>query len=295
MRGHFVQDRYSVQDRYPSSGASRRLLPQGEKGSLAPRFILTANLKASDGGLQVIAGNERVVRARLSDARHFWETDRANLPDLAGLKPSADKLKLDLAKPLDQRMAKLDRLGVVFHQKLGRQGERVQRIVALARDLAPIVGADPDLAARAALLAKADLTTEMVGEFPELQGLIGRYYATLQGEHPSVCAAIEEHYKPLGPNDRVPTDPVSVTVALADKLDTLVGFWAIDEKPTGSKDPFALRRAALGVIRLVVGETIPAGLKREAIEALLGERYVEHAMLSPLDVLYRRSDVAASA
>jgi glycyl-tRNA synthetase beta chain len=220
--------------------------------ALSNHFILTANIAASDGGLQIIAGNSRVVRARLSDARHFWETDRANLPDLDGLKASADALGLDLAKPLNQRMAKLDRLGVVFHQKLGTQGERVARIVALARELAPIVGADPELAARAALLAKADLTSEMVGEFSELQGLIGRYYATLQGEHPSVCAAIEEHYKPLGPTDRVPTDPVSVTVALADKLDTLVGFWAIDEKPTGSKDPYALRRAALGVIRLVL-------------------------------------------
>jgi glycyl-tRNA synthetase beta chain len=223
---------------------------KGGGNALANRFILVSNLAASDGGKAIIAGNERVVRARLSDARHFWETDRKPLPDLEGLKASAEKLGLDLAKPLDQRMAKLDALGVVFHQKLGTQGERVQRIVALARELAPIVGADADLAARAALLAKADLTTEMVGEFPELQGLMGRYYAQMQGEHPSVCAAIEQHYKPQGPGDAVPRDPVAVTVALADKLDTLVGFWAIDEKPTGSKDPYALRRAALGVIRL---------------------------------------------
>lgn len=219
-------------------------------GNLANRFLLTSNLMASDGGSAIVAGNERVVRARLSDAAYFFATDKGNLPDLDTLKDSADKLGLDLAKPLDQRMAKLDRLGVVFHAKLGTQGERVQRIAALARDLAPIVGADPDLAERAAKLAKADLPTEMVGEFPELQGLMGRKYAELQGEHPSVCAAIEEHYKPLGPSDRVPTDPVSVAVALADKLDTLVGFWAIDEKPTGSKDPYALRRAALGICRI---------------------------------------------
>jgi glycyl-tRNA synthetase beta chain len=219
-------------------------------GNLANRFLLTSNLMASDGGAAIVAGNERVVRARLSDAAYFFATDKSNLPDLDTLKDSADKLGLDLSKPLDQRMAKLDKLGVVFHAKLGTQGERVQRIAALARELAPIVGADPELAERAAKLAKADLPTEMVGEFPELQGLMGRKYAELQGEHASVCAAIEEHYKPLGPSDRVPTDPVSVAVALADKLDTLVGFWAIDEKPTGSKDPYALRRAALGVCRI---------------------------------------------
>ncbi|WP_324133238.1 glycine--tRNA ligase subunit beta [Bosea sp. (in: a-proteobacteria)] len=230
-------------------------------GNLANRFLLTANLLASDGGAAIVAGNERVVRARLSDAAYFFATDKGNLPDLDTLKESAEKLGLDLARPLDQRMAKLDRLGVVFHAKLGTQGERVQRIAALARELAEVIGKDlPDAervelgknAERAAKLAKADLPTEMVGEFPELQGLMGRKYAELQGEHASVCAAIEEHYKPLGPSDRVPTDPVSVAVALADKLDTLVGFWAIDEKPTGSKDPYALRRAALGVIRLVV-------------------------------------------
>jgi len=223
-------------------------------GALANRFLLTANLVASDGGKAIVGGNERVVRARLSDAAYFFATDKGPLPDLETFAESADKLGLKefRTKPLDQRMAKLDKLGVVFHAKLGTQGERVKRIAALARELAPIVGADPDLAARAAKLAKADLPTEMVGEFPELQGLMGRKYAELQGEHPSVAAAIEEHYKPLGPSDRVPTDPVSVAVALADKLDTLVGFWAIDEKPTGSKDPYALRRAALGVIRLVV-------------------------------------------
>ena len=140
----------------------------------------------------------------------------------------------------------------MFHEKLGTQGERVKRIAALAMELAPLVGADEGMAERAATLAKADLVTEMVGEFPELQGLMGRYYATAQGEYSSVAAACEEHYKPQGPSDRVPSDPVSIAVALADKIDTLVGFWAIDEKPTGSKDPYALRRAALGVIRLVL-------------------------------------------
>lgn len=230
-------------------------------GELANRFIPVSNLVASDGGLAITAGNGRVVRARLSDAAYFWATDRGPLPDLDTLKDSAEKLGLDLSKPFDQRMAKLDKLGVVFHAKLGTQGERVQRIAALAKELAPIVGADPVLAERAAKLAKADLPTEMVGEFPELQGLMGRKYAELQGENASVAAAIEEHYKPLGPSDRVPADPVSVAVALADKLDTLVGFWAIDEKPTGSKDPYALRRAALGVIRLVVENGVTVSMR----------------------------------
>jgi glycyl-tRNA synthetase beta chain len=180
------------------------------------------------------------VHARLADARHFWQTDLAPLP---GAKDKA-------LQPLDQRLEKLER--VVFHEKLGTQGERIARIEALARELAPRVGADSELAARAAHLAKADLATEMVGEFPELQGLMGRYYATAQGEEPSVAEAIEEHYKPQGPNDRIPTSPVSIAIALADKLDMLVGFWAIDEKPTGSKDPYALRRAALGVIRILL-------------------------------------------
>ena len=190
------------------------------------------------------------MRARLSDARHFWLTDLAPLPDY---KDEADK-------PLDQRLAKLRALAIVFHEKLGTQGERVDRIAVLAEKLAPLVGADPALARRAALLAKADLVTEMVGEFPELQGLMGRYYAAAQGEVEAVAAAIEEHYKPQGPNDRVPTAPVSVAVALADKLDTLVGFWAIDERPTGSKDPYALRRAALGVIRIVLENSLRAPL-----------------------------------
>ncbi|MBI1980613.1 MAG: glycine--tRNA ligase subunit beta [Methylocystis sp.] len=197
---------------------------------LTNRFILVSNIEASDGGATVVAGNERVIAARLSDAKFFYETD----------------LKLRL----EERLPKLD--SIVFHEKLGTQGERVKRIAALAKELAPIVGADAGKAERAATLCKADLVSEMVGEFPELQGLMGRYYASAQGEDASVAAAIEEHYKPQGPNDRIPTDPVSIAVALADKLDTLVGFWAIDEKPTGSKDPYALRRAALGMIRIVL-------------------------------------------
>ena len=226
--------------------------PQGEGEGLSNRFVLVSNIEAKDGGVEIAHGNGKVVRARLSDAVHFWKTDQADLPDLATLEASAAKFGLDLRKPLDQRMARLDHLGVTFHAKLGTQGERVERIRRLARELAPLVGADPDLADRAAVLAKADLQTEVVGEFPELQGAMGRKYALLQGEDASVAAALEEHYRPQGPSDVVPTDPVSVAVALADKLDTLAGFWAIDEKPTGSKDPYALRRAALGVIRILV-------------------------------------------
>ncbi|POR48099.1 glycine--tRNA ligase subunit beta [Bosea psychrotolerans] len=277
------------------------VLRDAATGALANRFLLTANLVASDGGKVITAGNERVVRARLSDAAYFFATDKGDLPDLDTLEESAGKLGLDLAKPLDQRMAKLDKLGVVFHAKLGTQGERVQRIAALARELAPIVGADPDLAERAAKLAKADLPTEMVGEFPELQGLMGRKYAELQGEHPSVCAAIEEHYKPLGPSDRVPTDPVSAAVALADKLDTLVGFWAIDEKPTGSKDPYALRRAALGVIRLVVENGVRLPLVDVVKNRAKGifeadyhfSKYTFLSQLNTMRELFRDGEVAA--
>jgi len=234
--------------------------PQGASEGLSNRFILTSNIEARDGGAEIARGNGKVVRARLSDALYFWKTDQADLPDLDRLEESAKKFGLDLARPLDQRMARLDHLGVTFHAKLGSQGERVERIASLAEELAPVVGADPALARRAAVLAKADLQTEVVGEFPELQGVMGRKYALLQGEHPSVAAAIEEHYKPQGPSDQVPSDPVSVAVALADKLDTLAGFWAIDEKPTGSKDPYALRRAALGVIRMLVENEVKLGL-----------------------------------
>lgn len=220
-------------------------------GDLANKFLLTSNIVPDDGGSAVVEGNERVIAARLSDALYFWQTDQANLPDLDGLKVSAEKLGLDLSKPLDQRTARLDALNVVFHAKLGTQGERITRIAALSRTIAEAIGADADLAKRAAKLAKADLQTEVVGEFPELQGFMGARYAALQGEDASVVAAIEEHYKPQGPSDSVPRDLIAVSVALADKLDTLTGFWAIDEKPTGSKDPYALRRAALGVVRLV--------------------------------------------
>ncbi|WP_291865856.1 glycine--tRNA ligase subunit beta [Bradyrhizobium sp.] len=199
-------------------------------GKLTNKFILTANIEASDGGKAIIAGNERVIRARLSDAKFFYETD--------------------LKTKLEDRLPKFE--SIVFHEKLGTQGERIKRIERLAAEIAPLVGADVEKTKRAARLAKADLLTEVVGEFPELQGLMGKYYALAQGEDASVAAASEEHYKPQGPADRVPTDPVSVAVALADKIDTLVGFWAIDEKPTGSKDPYALRRAALGAIRLVL-------------------------------------------
>ncbi|WGD29481.1 glycine--tRNA ligase subunit beta [Ancylobacter sp. WKF20] len=211
-------------------------------GRLANKFILVSNLIASDGGAAIIAGNERVIRARLSDAKFFWETDK----------------KTNATVSLPDRLAKFG--NVTFHEKLGSQLERIRRIAALAKTLAPLVGADPDLAEQAALYAKSDLRTEVVGEFPEVQGLMGRYYAELEGLDPAIAAAAEEHYKPQGPTDRVPTAPVSVAVALADKLDTLVGFWAIDEKPTGSKDPYALRRAALGVVRMVLENQIKLGL-----------------------------------
>src|SRR5262252_9574099 len=199
----------------------------GESGALANKFILVANTEVADGGAAIIAGNERVIRARLADAKFFYETD--------------------LKTRLEDRLPKFK--DIVFHEKLGTQWERIERIARLAAELAPLVGADVEKAKRAVRLAKADLLTEMVGEFPELQGLMGKYYARAQGEDECIATACEEHYKPLGPSDRVPNDPVSVAVALADKIDTLVGFWAVDEKPTGSKDPYALRRAALGVIR----------------------------------------------
>ena len=198
-------------------------------GRLANKFILTANTIAEDGGAAIVAGNERVIRARLSDAKFFYDHD--------------------LAIPLEHGLPKLKES--IFHAKLGTQFERVERLVMLVGEIAPQVGADVGDAQRAARLAKADLVTLMVGEFPELQGLMGRYYAATQGEPAAIANAIEDHYKPLGPTDKVPTEPVAIAVALADKLDLLTGFWAIDEKPTGSRDPFALRRAALGVIRII--------------------------------------------
>jgi len=263
---------------------------------LSNHFVLTSNIEAKDGGKEIAHGNGKVVRARLSDALYFWKTDQGDLPDLDQLKSSAEKFGLDLAKPLDQRMARLDHLNVTFHAKLGTQGERVLRIKRLAEEIAPLVGADPALAARAAVLAKADLTTEVVGEFPELQGAMGRKYALLQGENASVAAAIEEHYKPQGPSDRVPTVPVSVAVALADKLDTLVGFWAIDEKPTGSKDPYALRRAALGVIRILVENGVRLRLEQiQELALLISKNYsLIAAELPKLDAELERALVAVS-
>ena len=206
------------------------VVSDSKTGKLANKFILTANIEASDGGKAIVAGNERVIRARLSDAKFFYETD--------------------LKTRLEDRLPKFD--NIVFHEKLGTQGERIKRIERLVGKIAPLVGADVERAKRAAHLAKADLLTEVVGEFPELQGLMGKYYALAQGEDAAVAAASEEHYKPQGPTDRVPSEPVSIAVALADKIDTLVGFWICDEKPTGSKDPYALRRAALGAIRLLI-------------------------------------------
>ena len=208
-------------------------------GKLAPHFIVVANIDAADGGKKLAEGNSRVLSARLDDARFFWD--------------------LDKAKPLDEMAEKLST--IAFKAELGSLGDKVERVAALARELAPKVGADPDQAERAARLAKADLVSEMVGEFPELQGVMGRYYALEAGEPAAVADAIRDHYKPQGPSDNVPTDPVGIAVALADKLDTLVGFWAINEKPTGSKDPFALRRAALGVVRIVLENGVRLPLK----------------------------------
>jgi glycyl-tRNA synthetase beta chain len=205
-------------------------LRQPTSGKLANRFLMVANLQASDGGNAIIAGNERVIRARLSDARFFWQADRA--------------------RGLDAMLPKLD--GITFHEKLGTQGERVTRLRRLARELAPLTGADADRADRAAELAKADLVSETVGEFPELQGIIGRYIALRAGDDAGVADAIAEHYKPAGQGDSPPSQPISIAAALADKLDLLIGFWTIDEKPTGSKDPYALRRAALGIVRTVL-------------------------------------------
>ena len=224
------------------------VVSDAKTGKLANKFILVANIEATDGGKTIIAGNERVIRARLSDAKFFYETD--------------------LKTKLEDRLPKFEQ--IVFHEELGTQAARITRIERLAAEIAPLVGADVAKTARAAHLAKADLLTEVVGEFPEVQGLMGKYYALAQGEDASVAAACEEHYKPQGPADRVPTDPVSVAVALADKLDTLVGFWAIDEKPTGSKDPYALRRAALGVIRLIAENTLRLSLMKVAASALAG-------------------------
>lgn len=234
MMGSFEQEYLAIPDEVIRATIRNNqkcfVVKDPKTGKLTNKFVLTANIEAADGGKVIVSGNERVIRPRLSDAKFFYETD--------------------LKTKLEDRLPKFEQ--IVFHEKLGTQAARIKRIERLAAEIAPLVGADVAKATRAAHLAKADLLTEVVGEFPEVQGLMGKYYALAQGEDASVAAACEEHYKPQGPADRVPTDPVSVAVALADKIDTLVGFWAIDEKPTGSKDPYALRRAALGVIRLLL-------------------------------------------
>ncbi len=266
------------------------VLSDPKTGALTNRFLLTANIEATDGGKEIVAGNERVIAARLSDARFFWEQDRK--------------------VPLEEHAEKLR--AITFHEKLGTQWERVERIARLARELAPLVGADPDDAERAARLAKADLTTQMVGEFPELQGVIGRYYFLSAHDLPhiwkerpenahlyAIADAISDHYKPQGPNDSVPSEPVSIAVALADKLDTLVGFWAIDEKPTGSKDPYALRRAALGVIRIILGcqlrVDLPTAIGRDLTLIVIGliERnaVLGVSRLDGSQVVYSRRDL----
>ncbi|MBB3993021.1 glycyl-tRNA synthetase beta chain [Sulfitobacter undariae] len=212
------------------------------------KFITVANRTTADNGVTILAGNEKVLSARLADAKFFWDNDLRIAQSDAGMGAWVENLK-----------------NVTFHNKLGTQAELIERMAVLARELAPMVGADPDDAEKAARIAKADLSSEMVYEFPELQGLMGRYYAKAAGMSDAVAAASEEHYAPLGPSDDVPTAPVSVAVALAEKIDKLTGFWAIDEKPTGSKDPFALRRAALGVIRTLVENDLSVRLVDEGI------------------------------
>ena len=222
------------------------------KSEVSARYLLVANVVAGDGGKEIVAGNDKVIAARLSDAKFFFDQDRRT--------------------PLADLLPKLDH--VTFHASLGTQGERVRRLSELARAAAPHVGADPAKAAAAARLCKADLVTGMVGEFPELQGLMGRYYALEEGVEPAIADAIRDHYRPQGPSDHVPKSPLAQAAALADKLDLLVGFWLIDERPTGSKDPFALRRAALGIIRIILegGHKVPLfGLVGRSI-ATYGER-----------------------
>lgn len=252
MMGSFEQEYLAIPDEVIRATIRNNqkcfVVRDPKSGKLTNKFVLTANIEATDGGHLIVAGNERVIRPRLSDAKFFYETD--------------------LKTKLEDRLPKFEQ--IVFHEKLGTQAARIKRIERLAAEIAPLVGADVAKATRAAHLAKADLLTEVVGEFPEVQGLIGKYYALAQGEDASVAGACEEHYKPQGPTDRVPTDPVSIAVALADKIDTLVGFWAIDEKPTGSKDPYALRRAALGVIRLIAENALRLSLMKVAASALAG-------------------------
>lgn len=246
-------------------------------GKMAARFVVVANMVTSDGGKAVVAGNERVLRARLSDAKFFWDQDR--------------KIKLD------DRLPALD--DITFHARLGTVSEKVDRMAALAAAVAEAVGADVAAAKRAAALSKADLVSGVVGEFPEVQGIMGRYYALGQGETAEVADAVANHYKPAGPSDSCPSHPVSVAVALADKLDTLTGFFAIDEKPTGSKDPYALRRAALGAIRLIVENKLRVNLAdfigraRELLEDVAVQRRLANKKATRLSGL-RGADVVTA-
>ena len=255
------------------------VLRDPQSARLVNKFILVSNMEASDGGRAIIAGNERVIRARLSDAKFFYETD--------------------LKTRLEDRLPKF--WHVVFHEKLGSQWERIERVERLAKSIASIVGTDVDKAKRAAKLAKADLLTEVVGEFPELQGLMGKYYAEAQGEDEAIAHACEDHYKPQGPSDLVPVEKISVAVALADKLDTLIFFWVIDEKPTGSKDPYALRRAALGCIRIICENSLRIRLA-DLIRETLARHLVfasktslsEGEFVLQLQVLFREQPVTKS-
>ena len=255
------------------------VLRDAAHAKLVDKFILVANIEAEDGGEAIIAGNERVIRARLSDAKFFYETD--------------------LKTRLEDRLPKFEQ--IVFHEKLGTQAERIERIERLAAELAPLVGADVEKTKRAARLSKTDLLTEMVGEFPELQGTIGKYYAEAQGEDEAVAHAIEDHYRPEGPDDFVPADPVAIAVALADKIDTLVGFWVIREKPTGSKDPYALRRAALAAIRIILSNTLRIRLfellQRSAMQGLIftsGTEVNDDAFTLRLEVGNKQSVITRS-
>ncbi|MEQ1492867.1 MAG: glycine--tRNA ligase subunit beta, partial [Terricaulis sp.] len=230
---------------------------------LAPHFIVVANIDAKDGGKAIAAGNARVLSARLNDAQFFW--------------------KVDTATPLytEERKAKLEK--IVFHQKLGSVWDKVERVRALAKELCAVTGADPKLVDQAAIHAKMDLVTETVGEFPELQGQVGRQLSVLtKGTHDSVAAAIEDHYRPLGPNDRVPTDEGAVTLALGDKLDSLAAFWAIDERPTGSSDPYALRRAALGVLRVLLSNGVRIALMSPVTAA--ADQFTKSHNVDPQDI-----------
>jgi glycyl-tRNA synthetase beta chain len=247
-------------------------------GKLANNYLLVANIIPRDGGAEIIRGNNKVIAARLSDAKFFWDQDR--------------KVKLE------DQLAKLD--AITFHAKLGSQGERVKRIEALAGEIAKTIGADVEKAKLAARLAKADLVSGMVGEFPELEGLMGRYYALDQGHDAEVADAIRDHYKPKGPSDTIPVSKIGQAVALAEKLDTLVGFWAIDEKPTGSKDPFALRRAALGVIRIILDKNLRVPMNRGAdlldffadrLKVYLKDQGVRHDLIDAVFALGGQDDL----